>query len=68
MTITDPLDELRDVDEDTLLRLRGTLADRAAAADLLDLAYRTVDSPARPAAAGRHRPRPDASGLRESGT
>lgn len=48
MTITNPLDTLRDVDKATLLRLRGALADRAAAADLLDLAYRTVDSPLGP--------------------
>ncbi len=45
MTITDPLDALRAVDDATLQRLRDGLARRAAESDLLDLAYRTVDSP-----------------------
>ena len=36
---------LDDHAEDTLARLRATLADRADADDLLDVAYRTVDSP-----------------------
>ena len=35
---------LDDHAEDTLARLRATLADRADADDLLDVAYRTVDS------------------------
>jgi methylated-DNA-[protein]-cysteine S-methyltransferase len=48
MTITDPLDALRAVDEATLQRLRDGLARRAAESDLLDLAYRTVDSPLGP--------------------
>jgi len=49
MTIThNPIDGLRAVDEATLSRLRGALADRAADADLLDLAYRTIDSPIGP--------------------
>ncbi|HYI55539.1 MAG TPA: methylated-DNA--[protein]-cysteine S-methyltransferase [Microlunatus sp.] len=49
MTITDnPLAALRDVDETALQRLRGALAEKAAEAQLLDLAYRTVDSPVGP--------------------
>ena len=49
MTITDnPLAALRDIDESTLQRLRGALAEKAAEAQLLDLAYRTVDSPLGP--------------------
>jgi methylated-DNA-[protein]-cysteine S-methyltransferase len=46
MTTTDnPLTALRDVDETTLRRLRGALAEKAAEARLLDLAYRRIDSP-----------------------
>ena len=46
MTITDnPLESLRDVDGPTLQRLRDALAEKAAEAQLLDLAYRRVDSP-----------------------
>jgi len=46
MTITDnPLEALRAVDGPTLQRLRGALAEKAAEAQLLDLAYRRVDSP-----------------------
>lgn len=48
MTITDPLDALRAVDQATLQRLRDGLALRAAEASLLDLAYATVDSPVGP--------------------
>ena len=48
MTITDRLDALRAVDDATLQRLRDGLARRAAEAHLLDLAYRTVDSPLGP--------------------
>ena len=49
MTITDnPLASLRDVDQPTLRRLRDALAEKAAEADLLDLAYRRVDSPLGP--------------------
>lgn len=48
MTITDPLDALRTVDDATLRRLRDGLARRAADAQLLDLAYATVDSPLGP--------------------
>ena len=48
MTITDPLEALRAVDETTLQRLRDGLARRAAEASLLDLAYATVDSPVGP--------------------
>ena len=46
MTVTDnPLASLRDVDGPTLQRLRDALAEKAAEAQLLDLAYRRVDSP-----------------------
>jgi methylated-DNA-[protein]-cysteine S-methyltransferase len=46
MTITDnPLAALRAVDGPTLQRLRDALAEKAAEAQLLDLAYRRVDSP-----------------------
>jgi methylated-DNA-[protein]-cysteine S-methyltransferase len=46
MTITDnPLEALRAVDGPTLQRLRDALAEKAAEAQLLDLAYRRVDSP-----------------------
>ncbi len=46
MTITDnPLEALRAVDGPTLQRLRDALAAKAAEAQLLDLAYRRVDSP-----------------------
>lgn len=46
MTITDnPLEALRAVDGPTLQRLRDALAVKAAEAQLLDLAYRRVDSP-----------------------
>ena len=49
MTITDnPLEALRGVDEPTLQRLRGALAEKASEAQLLDLAYRRVDSPVGP--------------------
>ena len=49
MTITDnPLEALRDVDGPTLQRLRGALAEKAAEAQLLDLAYRRFDSPLGP--------------------
>ena len=49
MTITDnPLASLRDVDQPTLQRLRDALAEKAAEARLLDLAYRRVDSPLGP--------------------
>ena len=49
MTITDnPLEALRGVDETTLQRLRGALAEKASEAQLLDLAYRRVDSPVGP--------------------
>ena len=46
MTTTDrSLTALRDVDDATLDRLRATLAARAGDVGLLDLAYRTVDTP-----------------------
>ncbi|HEU5484692.1 MAG TPA: MGMT family protein, partial [Microlunatus sp.] len=45
MTLQDPLTTLRDVDPEVLARLRDGLADRAASAGLLDLGYRTIDSP-----------------------
>lgn len=46
MTITDnPLEALRAVDGPTLQRLRDALAEKAAEAQLLDLAYRRIDSP-----------------------
>ena len=45
MTIDNPLSTIRDVDPTTLQRLQTSFTDRAAAADLLDLGYRTVDSP-----------------------
>lgn len=46
MTITDnPLEALRAVDGPTLQRLRDALAVKAAEAQLLDLAYRRIDSP-----------------------
>lgn len=45
MTIDNPLSRIHDVDPTALERLQATLADQAAAADLLDLGYRTVDSP-----------------------
>jgi methylated-DNA-[protein]-cysteine S-methyltransferase len=46
MTITDnPLEALRAVDGPTLRRLRDALAEKAAEARLLDLAYRRIDSP-----------------------
>ena len=49
MTITDnPFASLRDVDQPALQRLRDALAEKAAEAQLLDLAYRTVDSPLGP--------------------
>lgn len=49
MTITDnPLAALRDVDESVLRRLRAALAEKAAEAQLLDLAYRRIDSPIGP--------------------
>lgn len=48
MTITDPLEALRAVDQATLQRLRDGLARRAAGSGLLDLAYATVDSPVGP--------------------
>lgn len=49
MTPTDnPLTALREVDPGTIAQLRATLADRAADAGLLDLAYRRVDSPVGP--------------------
>jgi methylated-DNA-[protein]-cysteine S-methyltransferase len=35
----------RDDDPDTMTRLRARLAEQAAAADLLDVAYRTMDTP-----------------------
>lgn len=43
--ITTDLDALLSPSDDDLARLRVDLADRAAAADLLDVAHRTVDSP-----------------------
>jgi methylated-DNA-[protein]-cysteine S-methyltransferase len=45
MTIDNPLSTIREVDPATLERLQATFTDQAAAADLLDLGYRTVDSP-----------------------
>jgi methylated-DNA-[protein]-cysteine S-methyltransferase len=46
MMIThNPLSTIRDIDAAALERLRTDLSDQAAAADLLDLGYRTVDSP-----------------------
>lgn len=45
MTLPDPLTALRDVDPELLARLRDGLADQAASAGLLDLGYRTIDSP-----------------------
>lgn len=46
MTMIDnPLVALRDADPTTLDRLRTRLAEKAAEAGVLDLAYRTVDSP-----------------------
>ena len=49
MTITEnPLEALRDVDESVLRRLRAALAEKAAEAQLLDLAYRRIDSPIGP--------------------
>lgn len=47
MTVTTPteLTPLREAGPDTLARLRAGLAERAAAGDLLDLAYTTADSP-----------------------
>ena len=68
MTITDnPLAALRDIDESTLQRLRGALAEKAAEAQLLDLAYTTVDTPLGGAAAGRDRTRPGPGRLRRRG-
>jgi methylated-DNA-[protein]-cysteine S-methyltransferase len=43
--IDNPFTALPDVDPSTVERLRAGLAERAADADLLDLGYRTVDSP-----------------------
>jgi methylated-DNA-[protein]-cysteine S-methyltransferase len=44
-TLYDPLTALRDVDSDALARLRDGLSDRAADVGLLDLGFRTIDSP-----------------------
>ena len=53
-------------DGSTLRRLQARLADAAARDGLLDVAYRTVDTPRRAAAAGRDRPRPGAGGVRRA--
>lgn len=44
-TINNPLAAIGGIDPDALDRLRGRLAERAADTGLLDLAYRTIDSP-----------------------
>jgi len=48
MNVTEPrdvLDELREDDPDALARLHGRLERAAARADLLDIGYRTLDTP-----------------------
>ncbi|HYI58217.1 MAG TPA: methylated-DNA--[protein]-cysteine S-methyltransferase [Microlunatus sp.] len=45
MTTDNPLSTIRAIDPAALERLQTDLSDQAAAADLLDLGYRTVDSP-----------------------
>ncbi len=51
----------------TLQRLQARLADTAERDGLLDVAYRTMDSPVGPAAARGHRPRPGPRGIRPAG-